>query len=106
MNKNNTTTIGEKCIEIYPDRIPIIIHYEKNNSSTSNFLVPADATVGHLLINIRRNAKISYSDNLWVYVNNKMVVTTDLLSQLYTNNKDKTDNCLHVTIKKNNTFVN
>lgn len=103
MNLNHKKTIGEKCIEKYPDRIPVIVHYDKNES-IGKFLVPSDKSLGHLLITIRRSSRIAYTDNLFVFIDNKLVPTSDLISLLYTKYKDKSDNCLHITVKKDNTF--
>ena len=88
-NKNIKTiktikTIGEKCIATYPDRIPIVVHHDNtlqtnDEPKLSKLLVPNDITVGNLLILIRRNIKISYSESLYIFIDNKIIASEDLL---------------------------
>lgn len=106
MNKNKT--IGDKCIETFPDKIPIILHYDnifqnKNEVQLTKLLVPNNIDINHFTIFIRRKIKIPYTETLEVLINNKNnkpVNIVETISSLYNNNKNPNDGCLHIFLRK------
>lgn len=93
----------------YPDRIPIIVE----NSSNSNineldkhkFLVPSDLTVGQFAYVIRKRIKLKPEIAMFLFTNNTLPASSDLISQIYDKQKDK-DNFLYFTVSGENTFGN
>ena len=109
MNKK-TDTIGKRFMEKYPDKIPIIIQYDKEikfskiNNGLGKFLVPNDITIGKLLLVIRTNASISHTESLSVLINNTAPKISDTIGIVYSKYKNINDDCLHINITKEKTF--
>ena len=112
--KNNTfitrhaeaTRIKEK----YPDRIPIIVHKHPNNKTLppinkSKYLVPNDLTVGQFIFIIRKRIELPPEKALFVFINNILPPTSELLSQIYETHTDD-DGFLYVVYTGENTFGN
>lgn len=99
----------ERVYEKYPTRIPVII--EKNVGSKINdidkikFLVPNDQTVGQLIYIIRKRIQLKPNEAIFVFVNNTLPRTSDLLKSVYLQNKDP-DGFLYLTYSGENTFGN
>lgn len=106
MYKKTNKTIGEKCIESYPNRIPIVVDLKNDKlSKIKNFLVDNDSNVKQLLIIIRRQLKTSHTDALHILIDDKSVDAEESLSELYSKYKNPTDGCLHLIVIKENTFL-
>lgn len=111
-NYNKKTTIGDKYMEKYPGNIPVIVHFDgiifaqsdaaNVKARTIQLLVPTDATLGYLVIIIRRSAKISYSDTFTLMINDNRAIDTETVKDAYIKNKNMIDGCLHVTARKEN----
>lgn len=77
--------------EKYPDRIPVIV--ERADSSTiqdidkKKYLVPNDLTLGQFIYVIRKRIKLNPEEALFVFVNNRLPATSELMSQIYKNYK-------------------
>lgn len=108
MNKN-IKTIGQKCMESHPDRIPIIVQYNNiifTGAAQNKFLVQKEALIAHLLVIIRRNSKITHKDSLCIFIDNILINSNVSVSSLYSKYKNLNDDCLHITVTKENTFGN
>ncbi|XWV26956.1 autophagy-related protein 8B isoform X2 [Tupanvirus soda lake] len=105
MNKNKLT-LGEKCIQMYPNKIPIILHLKNINITNFNnkFLVADDITMSYVLVIIRRKIKIAHNESLCMFIKDNLVVSSELVSTFYSKYKDQNDGCLHITVCKENTF--
>ena len=112
METNNTNdTIGSRFLYKYPDRIPVIVHYDKDivftdkeNNKMNKFSVPSDMSIGYLLFVIRRGTDISHIESLSILVNDTLPAMSTLLGTVYAKHKNIEDDCLHVHITKENTF--
>ena len=91
----------------YPDRIPIICERAKNSSipniDKNKFLVPADLNVGQFIYVIRKRINLSPEQAIFIFVNDILPNTSNLISMLYDEHKDK-DGFLYVTYSGENTF--
>merc|ERR1712167_471641 len=91
----------------YPDRIPVIV--EKADKSDivdidkKKYLVPADLTVGQFVYVIRKRIKLSPEKAIFIFVNNVLPPTAQLMSKIYEESKDE-DGFLYVTYSGENTF--
>jgi hypothetical protein len=99
-------TLGDKCIQLYPNKIPIIVHYDYIPNKITKFLVDNTTTISYILVQIRRKIKISYTDSIYVLVNNMRPNDPQMVITLYQKYKNIKDGCLHVTIYKENIFQN
>lgn len=101
-------TIGDKCINTYPNNIPIIVYYENIDMANINhkLLVPNSMTFKAFLILIRRKIKLPHNKSLTAFINNYQVGESDLISSLYLRYKNIHDGCLHIIIHKINMFDN
>lgn len=97
-----------RILEKYPDKIPIIC--EKYNKDRSNytidknkFLAGGDLTMGQFVYVIRKRIKMKSSEGLYLFVDNTLLPNTDLLSNIYKNNKSE-DGFLYVQFSLENTF--
>ena len=93
----------------YPDRIPVIVERstncrELNEIDKKKFLIPADLTVGQFVYVIRRRITLAPEKALFVYINNNTLpATSELLSVVWKNYKDK-DGYLYIKYSGENTF--
>jgi len=76
----------------YPDRFPVIVEKAPKNPipdiDKHKFLVPNDLTVGQFIYIIRKRIKLSPEQALFVFVNNTLPPTSELMSNIYKFNKD------------------
>lgn len=101
---NESTNITEK----YPDRIPIICEKNTRSNKTpeidkNKYLVPNDLTMGQFLYVIRKRIRLTPDQAIFIFINNIIPSTSNLLSDLYYLYKDK-DGFLYVTYSVENTF--
>ena len=102
--KNEAQLILKK----YPGKIPIIMEkYDKYapNLDRYKYLVSYDTTVGVLLLNIRKRAKISEKQAIFMFVNGHIYGVSILLAEVYTKEKNE-DDFLYFTYSTENTFGN
>lgn len=97
-----------KIREKYPDRIPVIC--EKSPSSKDipdidkkKYLVPADLTAGQFLFVIRKRMRLTPEKAIFIFINNTLPPSGDMLSQLYKSYKDE-DGFLYVRYSGESTF--
>ena len=91
----------------YPDRIPVIC--EKADTSDisdidkKKYLVPADLTVGQFVYVIRKRIKLKPEKAIFIFVNNTLPNTAELMTKIYEEQKDE-DGFLYVTYAGESTF--
>ena len=93
--------------------IPVIINCCKNLENSlkkTKFLVPNNVSSSHLLFSVRKHIKLDSSTAIFMFVDNIMLSSTIMISEIYNNyyekNKDKEDfdGFLYVNITTENTF--
>ena len=97
----------QRVHEKYPTRIPVIIEKNPNSKITEidkiKFLVPNDQTVGQFIYIIRKRIKLNPNEAIFIFVNNILPRTSDLLQTIYDEHKD-TDGFLYLIYSGENTF--
>ncbi len=104
---NTRLNESKRIMSKYPDRIPVIV----NKSDRSNiqeidkkkYLVPRDMYIGQFTYIIRKNIKLNESEALFVTINNSLVPTNSIMSEIYKNHHDK-DGFLYIIYSSENTF--
>ena len=98
---------SNRIMKKFPDRIPAIV--EKSQHSTigdidnNKYLVPKDITVSQFTYVIRKKVKLSSEQAIFLFINNSLPASSELMSTVYENNKDR-DQFLYVTFSGENTF--
>eukprot|EP00698_Gefionella_okellyi_P004947 TRINITY_DN14569_c0_g1_i1.p1 TRINITY_DN14569_c0_g1~~TRINITY_DN14569_c0_g1_i1.p1 ORF type:complete len:121 (+),score=29.68 TRINITY_DN14569_c0_g1_i1:216-578(+) len=91
----------------YPDRIPVICEKAKKSDLSEidkkKYLVPGDLTVGQFVYVIRKRIKLTPEKAIFLFVNNVLPPTAQLMSTLYEEHKDE-DGFLYITYSGENTF--
>src|SRR3989338_6628366 len=90
----------------YPDRIPVIVEKAPKSDvpdiDKHKYLVP-DITVGKFVYEIRKHIKLSPEKAIFLFVNDKLPPTAELMSRIYDHNKDE-DGFLYIQYSGENTF--
>ena len=100
---------ANRVINKYPDRIPIICQRSKNasrdcpNIDKIKYLVPRDLTIGQFLYVIRKRLKLPSEKALFIFINNSIPPTTQMVGSIYNLHKDK-DLFLYLYYSFENTF--
>ena len=95
--------------EKYHDRIPIIVEKYKDcktlpDIDKKKFLVPQDLTMGQFQYVVRKRLKnVSADHGLYFFINNTIFPCSEMLSSIYSKNKDK-DDFLYIVFTGENTF--
>ena len=100
---------AKRIIDKYPEFIPIIC--EKNsvvlsacpNIDKKKYLVPKHFTMGQFIYIIRKRLNLSSEKSLFLFVNNQMVSSTTILSEIYKLYKNN-DGFLYFTYSLENVF--
>lgn len=95
-----------KILDKYPNKIPLIIEKSKNciyYINKNKYLLPKDIKVYQLNFIIRKRLNINKSDALFIYINNIIPPSNNLISDIYEDFKDK-DGFLYITYSNENTF--
>jgi len=93
--------------EKYPNYIPIIVRPKDNTIKLikHKFLVGGDVTIGQFLSILRKKMKnLKPAEAIYLFINNKIPASSELLSSIYQSNLDETTQMLYMTICKENTF--
>ena len=100
---------NEEAIRIlkkYPNKIPIIVQ-KKDNSlpdlDKKKFLVPLDFTIAQFILTLRKRISLDPSVTMIIFINNKIMSCSELLSSIYINEKNK-DGFLYIDYTGENTF--
>ena len=97
---------SSRMLERFPERVPIIV--ERGNCSITEidkkkFLVPKDLSIGQFMHVIRKRIKLDSSTAIYLFVNNTLPRSSDLIINEYNNKRDK-DGFLYVTYAGESTF--
>jgi GABA(A) receptor-associated protein len=91
----------------YPNRIPVIVTRAINSKiahiDKQKYLVPADLTIGQLVYVIRKRISLNAERALFVFVNNSLPTTDNLMSDVYQRHKH-IDGFLYIEYSGENTF--
>ena len=91
----------------YPDRIPVIVQRAEGSDiediDKKKYLVPGDLTMGQFQYVIRKRIKLDSSKALFIFVNNVLPTTSNLISDVY-HHKQNEDGFLYVVYSGENTF--
>jgi len=66
------------------------------------FLVPFDFTIGQFMFVVRRRMKLAPEKAIFLFINNKLYNSSQLISNIYDNNNE--NGVLYVTYTSENTF--
>uniref|UniRef100_A0A0D3HQC6 Autophagy-related protein n=1 Tax=Oryza barthii TaxID=65489 RepID=A0A0D3HQC6_9ORYZ len=94
-------------IASYPARIPVIV--ERFSSSLPEmekrkYLVPCDMPVGQFIFILRSRLHLSPGIALFVFVNNTLPQTAQLMGSVYESYKDEDDGFLYMCYSSEKTF--
>lgn len=99
--------VADDILRKYPDRIPVLVDKIYKSSLPTidkhKFLVPADATIGKFLYEIRKHISLGSEQALFLFVNNTIPPTSTMLSTIYNIHKNE-DNFLYITYAGENVF--
>lgn len=89
----------------YKDSVPVYIDFTNLSKpiEKSKFVIPNGFTMGQLLTAIRMKMNLSPACALFIFVNNRLVPVTTIVSTVYETNKDE-DGFLYVCCSEENTF--
>lgn len=102
---NESTNIKNK----FPGRIPVIVEMASSASGDlpmidkNKFLVPGDLSLGQFIFVIRRRLSLAPEKALFIFVNNNLPLTSNLMREIYGNYKDD-DGFLYIKYASENTF--
>ena len=100
---------SNRVINKYPDRIPIVCQRSQNAARDCpyidkiKYLVPRDLTMGQFLYVIRKRMSLPSEKALFVFVNNSIPPTTQMVGDIYNRYKD-IDGFLYLYYSYENTF--
>ena len=99
---------SEKIRKKHPDRVPIIVEKSSNcknipDIDKKKYLVPKELTIGQFQYVIRKRIKLDSQKALFIFINNKLPITSELLTSIYEKEKDE-DGFLYITYASENTF--
>lgn len=99
---------SERILAKYPDRIPVIVERAKNNIEVpkidrNKYLVPRDLTLSQFIYVIRKRIKLTSEQAIYIFINNRMPPSAELVSTIYKQDKDE-DNFLYVQYSGEQTF--
>merc|ERR1712125_54542 len=99
--------VSKRIREKYSDRIPVIVEKAAKSDvpdiDKKKYLVPSDITVGKFVYEIRKHMKLSPEKAIFLFVNNVLPPTAELMSHIYDKYKDE-DGFLYITYSGENTF--
>jgi GABA(A) receptor-associated protein len=91
----------------YPDRVPVIVEKSLKNDvpeiDKNKYLVPSDLTMGQFMFVIRKRLKITPEKAIFIFVNNQLLSSSYLVSQVYDKHKND-DGFLYVVYGAEQTF--
>jgi GABA(A) receptor-associated protein len=108
-------TFEQRCIESnrvlqkFTDRVPIICERSKSAASDcplidkKKYLVPRDLTLGQYLYVIRKRLKLRQEKAIFLFINNRIISSTQLIGEIYEKNKHS-DGFLYVSYSFENVF--
>ena len=99
---------SKRVMEKYPDRIPVIMERSKTckyvpDIDRIKFLVPKDIVVSQFIFIIRKRINITSEKAIFVFVNNVLPPSSEIMSNLYEEHKNE-DGFLYMKYSGENTF--
>lgn len=107
--KNSLEKRKEESLRIvkkYPESIPVIVERGNKEIETIDkhkYLVPRNITIGQFVYIIRKRIKLTPEKAIFVFINNTLPTTSQLMSSLYDQHKDE-DGFLYVIYSGESTF--
>ena len=94
-----------KILQKYPDRIPVVVDTYKTSFELDKhkYLVPGDLTVGQFMYVVRKRCKLAPEKALFLFVDNSLPPSADLVSQIYKAKKND-DGFLYFVVSEETTF--
>ena len=83
----------------FPDRVQVIC--EKVGQDSKRFLIHKNLTMSQCIYIIRKKYLLKPDQALFCFINNTLVKTSDLISNIY---EKHNDNILYITIREESTF--
>jgi hypothetical protein len=108
--KDKQLPLGRRILIKYPDRVPIIVHTNKIvEHDEVKFICPYDMTMAEFQIKMRthpkfKSTKLYETETIYIFVDNKLLRSADVIGDVYYQYKNMDDECLHITIAKENVF--
>lgn len=89
----------------YKDSVPVYIDFTNLSKpiEKSKFVIPNGFTMGQLLTAIRMKMSLHPASALFIFINNRLIPVTTVVSTVYETNKDE-DGFLYVSCSEENTF--
>jgi GABA(A) receptor-associated protein len=92
----------------YPNKIPVIVERythcrDIDTFDKQKFLIPDDMSMNQFIYIIRKRLKLTPTKALFVFINNKLVPNSNLISKIYLEEKEE-DNFLYIQYSSENTF--
>jgi GABA(A) receptor-associated protein len=89
----------------YSESIPVFIDFTNLSKpiDKSKFVIPNGFSIGQLLTAIRMKMSLNPASALFLFINNRLIPVTTVVSSLYESNKDD-DGFLYVCCSEENTF--
>ena len=89
----------------YKDSVPVYIDFTNLSKpiEKSKFVIPNGFTMGQLLTAIRMKMNLNPACALFIFINNRLIPVTTVVSTVYETNKDE-DGFLYVCCSEENTF--
>ena len=91
----------------YPDRVPVYVNKKENNDVPDipkhKYLVPKDMTLGNFVYILRKNMKLTSDKAIFVFINNKVPPTADMMGTLYNENSHE-DGFMYIVYSGESTF--
>ena len=83
----------KQLLKLNPDRVPVYIESGddkfENKLKKNRYLVPKDLTMGQFMYVIRKQLKLKPEEAIYIFCNNSILPTSALLSEIYSDYKDK-----------------
>lgn len=100
---------ASKIRQRFPDRIPIIVEKSQHirtdlpEINKNKYLVPKDLSLGQFIYVIRRQLQLPPEKALFLFVNNKLLPSSELIGEIYATNC-ATDGFLYVIYSGESVF--
>ena len=96
--------ISDKILLKYKNRVPIIVDTKNDIQLDKNkYIVPDDLTIAQFMFILKKRIFINSEQSVFLLCNNLLVTNTQLIKNVYYNNKDY-DGFLYIIIALENTF--
>ena len=84
----------DKIRKKYPEKIPVVVERADHSKNVpeidkNKFLVPEELTVGQFMFVIRKRIKLVPEQALFIFINNELPATSELMSRIYQKHKSE-----------------